>query len=91
MHQLRCLKYCRTGLTYFKIDFENDFQILPHRLKTDMPLAQPQQMYLNQLKISKQKWTHILQDLRNYIPTDTHAFNDNLPGHAESAKDCKSL
>lgn len=77
---LRCLKYSPDGTIHYKISFEDEFKILPQRIKMP-PLPKThefKQLFPTRLPIKQTKWKH-LQELKTILCQDVHSFYDNLP------------
>ncbi|KAF6205401.1 hypothetical protein GE061_019573 [Apolygus lucorum] len=79
VNQLKALKYCPDGQVFYKLDFNNDWELLPKRQKkgsgASSPIMPP--LYQSSLKISADKYTH-LQQLKCVIAKDFHSFYDQL-------------
>lgn len=75
---IRTLAYDSTGVIYFKTNFIDDYELLPHRTGRKFEDREPSQLHTQRIKISKKKWQH-LQDLKPLIPADCHNFYDNIP------------
>lgn len=80
VHDLKALRYKPDGTVEFKIDFDDDYTELPARKKEVRREITGNFPKLNKtmLKVTKAKWQH-LQELKNHIPVDCHAFYDNIP------------
>lgn len=89
VNQLRCLKYTPNGEISFKLNFDDEYKPLPQRRSSStITNLEPKRMYWERLTISQSKYKH-LQDLKALIPSDTHAFYDNIPFHADPPKSKK--
>ena len=78
VNMLRCLKYSNDGQVWYKINLDEDFQMLPQRRsKIPLCLNKPHRVHTDRLVISKKKWTH-LQQLKPSIHRDNHHFYDSI-------------
>lgn len=76
--QLRSLKYLPSGGVKFKVNFNDEYNDLPIRIKEYTGNTEPTPLHNDQLPIQPCKWKH-LQDLKPVIPSEYHYFYDNLP------------
>ncbi|KAL4126158.1 hypothetical protein QTP88_010384 [Uroleucon formosanum] len=88
VNELRWIQYEPTGLIYYKINFEDDLQLLPTRPKNVTQYNSFPNLYQSRPKIPKDKWTD-LQSLKAFMPSDTHAFYDSLICEDESQRTLK--
>lgn len=79
---IRALQYNPSGVIKYKLNFEEDYQDLPRRIRRRvvMPETLPPRpkLYQSRIKISVTKWKH-LQELKTVIPSDCHGYYDSLP------------
>jgi hypothetical protein len=75
-------------LIYYKINFEDDLQLLSTRPKHVTKFNSFPKLYESRPTISKDKWND-LQSLKAFMPSDTHAFYDNLICEGESKRTLK--
>lgn len=87
VNNLRCLRYDSKGDIYYKLQFNEDYKHLSHR-NTAKPCQELENLYNEPLTISETKFKH-LQDLKSYIPQDTHYYYDNLKFHPDKNKNKK--
>ncbi|KAK4875327.1 hypothetical protein RN001_011749 [Aquatica leii] len=84
---LRCLKYLVEGTIYYKVNYEDNYKILPQRAK--FPLLPKdttfERLFPKRLPIKNTKWKH-LQELKTVLNLDVHSFYDNLP-YSDNNKD----
>lgn len=71
------LLYEPEGLIKYKLNYDDEYALLPRRPKARSVLPKPK-LYQSRLPISQIKWTH-LQELKHVIPSDCHSFYDGLP------------
>ena len=62
----------------FKINYEDEFKVLPQRMKLQRGPCELTQLHREKLKIKKSKFEH-LQQLKDVIPRIYHQFYDELP------------
>lgn len=75
------MQYDPDGNIYYKLNFNENFKILPQRpISTN--LSEPAALYKERLTISHSKWKH-LQELKSVIPFDTHGFYDGIRYHPD--------
>lgn len=75
---IRALGYDNSGSIYYKTDICAEYKILPQRAESTSAAIKPGPLYNKQIELTKKKWDH-LQDLKKFLPNDTHYFYDNLP------------
>ena len=74
---LRGLQYTPDGLIHYKLDFDAEWTVLPHReKKVSSPIQWPR-MFKAERKIKPEKFKHP-QELKKVIPSSYHSFYDNL-------------
>ena len=87
------LQYTRQCVILYKLDFSDNWQLLPQRLSVfseqRMRLFVLPQLYCEPLKIKVEKFSH-LQQFKSVLPKDHHAFYDHLP-HICTDKDYPCL
>ena len=76
------LQYRPEGNIYYKIDFDNDWEILPARRGTGRRGVNLKPLYQSCPKIKATKYHH-LQQLKKVLPSDCHDFYDNLEHYSE--------
>lgn len=81
---LKCLRYSLDGQIYFKLHFKDDFTLLPHRPR-DVIFFVPEKLYVGRQPITEKKYKH-LQELKVFLPYDTHSFYDALPYQVDKTK-----
>lgn len=84
VNNLRALLYMPDGNIFFKLSFEDEFEILPQR-PVQKPMVEPSPLYKHKLTISQTKWKH-LQELKAVIPSDTHGFYDSIQCHPDKTR-----
>ena len=72
------LKYDNEGLFYRLEHTDKDWKLMPQRRKDVDINVNLKRQYEAQLQITTSKWND-LQSLKSVIPSDFHAFYDNLP------------
>ena len=72
------LKYDNEGLFYRLEHTDRDWKLMPQRHKDVDVNVNLKRQYEAQLPITTSKWNN-LQSLKSVIPTEFHAFYDNLP------------
>ena len=72
------LKYNNEGLFYRLEYTDKDWKLMPQRRKDVEVNVNSNRQYEAQLPITTSKWND-LQSLKSVIPTEFHAFYDNLP------------
>lgn len=77
VQDLRALKYNPNGTIEFKVNFDDDYSLLPVRPNKTVS-AVFLCLHNARLKIKKSKWDH-LQELKAHIPCDCHDYYDNIP------------
>jgi len=77
VNEFRWIQYEPTGLIYYKINFEDDLQLLSTRPKHVINFNSFPKLYKSRPKIPKDKWSDI-QLLKAFMLSDTHAFYDSL-------------
>lgn len=75
---LRALKYNPDGTIEFKVNFDDEYQLLPVRQMRYVHNVVFPPLHSARLKIKKSKWDH-LQELKAHIPSDFHEYYDNIP------------
>lgn len=77
---LRCLKYLPDGTIHYKVNYDDEYKILPQR--TRLPTLPKETIFKPlfpaRLPIKNTKWKH-LQELKTVLNLDVHSFYDNLP------------
>lgn len=84
MTDVRCLQYTPDGKILYKLNFDEDFKLLPQPTK-DQTISEPRVLHENRLQVSKSKWKH-LQELKEVLPPDSYSFYDNIPHREEPEK-----
>lgn len=81
---IRCLKYNPSGVIEYKIDYADEWTVMPKRTKKSISSSQTElpHLYKEPIKIDKKKFEN-LQALKSVIPQDYHNFYDQLP-HKDS-------
>lgn len=72
--QLRSLKYLPNGDVKFKVNFDQEYNHLPNRIKEYTGYTEPKPLHTCELPIQHGKWKH----LPTVIPAEHHYFYDNL-------------
>ncbi|KAF2904956.1 hypothetical protein ILUMI_01219, partial [Ignelater luminosus] len=72
------LEYRNSGEILFKLRHTDTFQFLPQRQQKRTGHVVPELLYSQPIPIAESKWK-CLQELKNVIAKDYHAFYDNLP------------
>lgn len=78
---LRVLVYKPDGTIWYKLNFDDDLQILPCRpqkLTNIEPLNMLPKLYTAKIPISQRKYKD-LQDLKAVLPANSHSFYDDIP------------
>lgn len=83
--ELRWIQYEPTGKIYYKLNFTDDLQELPRRPQSVKIFNSFPNLYQSRPKIPRDKWTD-LQSLKEFIPSVTHGFYDNLKYEYESRR-----
>ncbi|CAH1170722.1 unnamed protein product [Phaedon cochleariae] len=81
---IRCLKYNPTGIIEYKLNYSDDWKVLPRR-RNENGLADIPNLYKEPLKIDKKKFDN-LQALKGVLEKDYHLFYDQLPHKDSKAK-----
>lgn len=74
---LRSLLYLPSGDVKFKINFDEEYVMLPTPIQQHCAHIEPMPLHSGQLAIHPNKWKH-LQTLKDVIPPEYHYFYDNL-------------
>lgn len=74
---LRALRYLPSGSIEYKLDFDDQWEVLPQRPKKVAHFSSWPSMYTEPLKITDTKWSH-LQELKKVIPKEYHNFYDEI-------------
>lgn len=74
---LKHLLYNPDGIIQYKIDFNDELKILPHRTKKNTSTENVKPLYDKRLAISTRKYNDI-QAMKEVLPSDVMAFYDNL-------------
>lgn len=74
---LRGLRYLPTNDVFYKLNFDEEWKILPQRKLKQSPTFEWPQLNDKKRKISFQKWKH-LQELKSVIPSHCHSYYDSL-------------
>ncbi|KAF6209805.1 hypothetical protein GE061_015555 [Apolygus lucorum] len=86
---IRALLYNPNGRIFYKLSFGDEFKELPLRKKAvNFDYQQFLQLFSNRLPIPRDKWND-LQALKQFLPSDTHSFYDQLPHEEESQRQTK--
>lgn len=72
------IKYNNNGKIEYKLNFNDEWQELPHRPRKLNNFKGWQKLFQEKRKISAIKFRH-LQDLLAVLPQDCHPFYNNLP------------
>lgn len=83
-NDLRCLQYTSDGKILYKLNFDDDFKLLPQPT-TNQNILEPRVLHENRLQVSSSKWKH-LQELKEVLPPDSHSFYDNISHREEPTK-----
>lgn len=78
---IRMLEYRPNGTIWYKVDFDNELQPLPHRptpINNIKQINGLQKLYAARIPITKRKYQD-LQDLKSVLPPSCHSFYDDLP------------
>ncbi|CAF4930111.1 unnamed protein product [Pieris macdunnoughi] len=78
---LRVLKYKPDGTIWYSLNFDEPLQPLPQRpmkITNVKPLEELPKLFSERLPISQRKYKD-LQDLKAVIPSNCHAYYDELP------------
>ncbi len=84
VNDIRCLQYMPDGKILYKLNFDDDFKILPQPM-TNQTILEPRLLHENRLQVSSSKFKH-LQELKEVLSADSHSFYDNIPHREEPAK-----
>lgn len=82
------LKFKPDGKIYYKIDFEQEWEVLSQRrtaAAAASPFIHPKPLYKEPLKINESKYRD-LQSLKTMIEKDHHSFYDNLAYKPDNRK-----
>lgn len=78
---VRVLEYRPNGTIWYKIDFDDELQPLPHRptpINNIKQIKNLQKLYAARIPITNRKYKD-LQDLKSVLPSSCHSFYDDLP------------
>lgn len=76
---LRAIKYTPEGKIFYKLNFDDNYMELDQRAKEcNKNNFTTRRLFKERLKIKFSKWQH-LQQLKPFLPQDTHIFYDSLP------------
>ncbi|GBN91823.1 hypothetical protein AVEN_81639-1 [Araneus ventricosus] len=82
-NELKWIQYEPSERIYYKLDLEDQLTELPGRPLTISDVFALPHLYTSRSAIFRNKWTD-LQSMKKFIPSDTHAFYDNISCEEES-------